>query len=139
MPEGETEDKATSVVPSMYITYQLPREPCSFSGLNTENAEKWKNVYEKISNYNNWDETIRRKVDKNMPKDQNISHLMQGVAEELYQVLINREVSTVDKFVTCCREMDAMRKKRAVPLRYERLPNVTPISMTNEEDISDLI
>ncbi|GFX02559.1 CCHC-type domain-containing protein [Trichonephila clavipes] len=74
----------------------------------------------------------------NMPDDQKISHRMKGVAEDLYQVLINSEVSTVDKFVTCCREVDAMRKKRVVPLRYERQPNVTPISTANE-DLSDLI
>ncbi|GFW53425.1 uncharacterized protein TNCV_3928041 [Trichonephila clavipes] len=55
----------------------------------------------------------------NMQEDQNISHLMKGVAEDLYQVLINSEVSTVDKFVTRCREVDVMRKKRVVPLRYE--------------------
>ncbi|GFY46029.1 CCHC-type domain-containing protein [Trichonephila inaurata madagascariensis] len=73
-----------------------------------------------------------------MPEDQTISHLMKGVAEDLYQVLINSEVTTVDKFVTCCREVDAMRKKRVVPLRYDRQPNVTPISMANE-DLSDLI
>ncbi|GFY77760.1 retrotrans_gag domain-containing protein [Trichonephila inaurata madagascariensis] len=55
--------------------------------------------------------SLCRKVDKNMPEDQKISHLMKGVAEDLYQELINREVSTVDKFVACCREVDAMRKK----------------------------
>ncbi|GFY63916.1 CCHC-type domain-containing protein, partial [Trichonephila inaurata madagascariensis] len=75
----------------------------------------------------------------NMPEDQKILHLMKGMAEDLYQVLINREVSTVDKFVTCCREVDAMRKKRVVTLQYARPPNVTPISIANEEDQSDLI
>ncbi|GFW67590.1 retrotrans_gag domain-containing protein [Trichonephila clavipes] len=75
----------------------------------------------------------------NMPEDQKISHLMKGVAEDLYQVLINSEVRTVNKFVTCFREVDAMRKKRVVPLLYERQPNVTPISKANEEDRSDLI
>ncbi|GFY75044.1 CCHC-type domain-containing protein [Trichonephila inaurata madagascariensis] len=75
----------------------------------------------------------------NMPEDQKISHLMKRMAEDLYQVLINSEVSTVDKFVTCCSEVDAMRKKRVVPLRYEMLPNVTPISTANKEDLSNLI
>ncbi|GFX67897.1 CCHC-type domain-containing protein [Trichonephila clavipes] len=56
----------------------------------------------------------------NMPEDQKISHLMKGVAEDLYHVLISSEVSTVDKFVKCCCEVDAIRKKRVVPLRYER-------------------
>ncbi|GFY62707.1 CCHC-type domain-containing protein [Trichonephila inaurata madagascariensis] len=75
----------------------------------------------------------------NMPEDQKISHLMKGMAEDLYQELINCEVSTVDKFVTCCREVDVMRKKRVVLLRYEMIPNVTPISTSNGEDLSDLI
>ncbi|GFY52148.1 CCHC-type domain-containing protein [Trichonephila inaurata madagascariensis] len=75
----------------------------------------------------------------NMPKDQKISHLIKGVAEDLYQVLINSEVSTVDKFVMCCHEVDAIRKKRVVALRYKRQPNVTPISTAIEEDPSDLI
>ncbi|GFV74955.1 CCHC-type domain-containing protein [Trichonephila clavipes] len=60
----------------------------------------------------------------NMPEDQKVSHLMKGVAEDLYQVLINIDVSIVDKFVTCCREVDAMRKKRVIPLPYVRQPNV---------------
>ncbi|GBM48922.1 hypothetical protein AVEN_18423-1 [Araneus ventricosus] len=64
---------------------------------------------------------------------------MKGVAEDLYQVLINREVCTVHQFVTCCRQVDAMSKRRVVKPRYERLPNVTPISTANEEDLSDLI
>ncbi|GFX41329.1 CCHC-type domain-containing protein [Trichonephila clavipes] len=38
----------------------------------------------------------------NMPEDQKISHLMKGVTEDLYQELINSEVSLVDKFVTSC-------------------------------------
>ncbi|GFX72312.1 CCHC-type domain-containing protein [Trichonephila clavipes] len=32
-----------------------------------------------------------------------------------------------------------MRKERVVPLRYERQPNVTPISTANEEDLSHLV
>ncbi|GBM80686.1 hypothetical protein AVEN_137213-1 [Araneus ventricosus] len=65
-----------------------------------------------------------------MTEDQKVSHLMKGVAEDLYQV---------HQFVTCCRQVDAMSKRRVVKPRYERLPNVTPISTTNEEDLSDLI
>ncbi|GBN11433.1 hypothetical protein AVEN_211794-1 [Araneus ventricosus] len=74
-----------------------------------------------------------------MTEDQKVSHLMKGVAEDLYQVLINREVCAVHQFVTCCRQVDAMSKRRVVKPRYERLPNVTPISAANEEDLSDMI
>lgn len=214
MVEGDTEAKETPPTPSpsTYITYQLPREPCCFSGLSTEDAEKWKNDYERIANYNHWDDSVRlanvvfylsgtarlwfdnnedqfknwsdferlfeetfgrpedlksfaegllrtraqrpgetyesyiqdvlslcRRIDKSMTEDQKVSHLMKGVAEDLYQVLINREVCTVHQFVTCCRQVDAMSKRRVVKPRYERLPNVTPISTANEEDLSDLI
>ncbi|GFW01633.1 hypothetical protein TNCV_4085481 [Trichonephila clavipes] len=50
------------------------------------------------------------------------SHEMGGLRS--LPVLINSEINTVDEFVTCCREVDAMRKKRVVPLRYERQPKV---------------
>ncbi|GBM80687.1 hypothetical protein AVEN_137214-1 [Araneus ventricosus] len=59
MVEGDAEAKATPPTPSTYITYQLPREPCCFSGLSTEDAEKWKNDYERIANYNHWDYSVR--------------------------------------------------------------------------------
>ncbi|GFT84101.1 uncharacterized protein TNCV_1149641 [Trichonephila clavipes] len=74
-----------------------------------------------------------------MPEDQTISHLLKGMVEDLYQVLINSE-STVDKFVTCCREVDAMRKKRVVP-RYDMRCYVMlhPYQRQNYEDLSDLI
>ncbi|GFY61618.1 CCHC-type domain-containing protein [Trichonephila inaurata madagascariensis] len=75
----------------------------------------------------------------NMPEDQKISHLMKKVAEDFYQVLINSEVTMVYKFVTCCRKVDSMRKKRVLPLRYEKQPNVTLISTAMNEDLSDLI
>ncbi|GBM69348.1 hypothetical protein AVEN_155771-1 [Araneus ventricosus] len=74
-----------------------------------------------------------------MTEDQKVSHLMKGVAEDLYQVLINREVCTVHQFVTCCRQVDAMSKRRVFKPRSERLPNVTLISTANKEDLSDLI
>ncbi|GFY76074.1 CCHC-type domain-containing protein, partial [Trichonephila inaurata madagascariensis] len=82
---------------------------------------------------------ILKKGGINIPEDEKISHLMKGMDEDLYQVLINSEVSTVDKFVACCPEVDVMKKKQVVPLRYEMLPNVSPISTANEEHLSDLI
>ncbi|GFY02689.1 CCHC-type domain-containing protein [Trichonephila clavipes] len=75
----------------------------------------------------------------NMPEDQKVSHLMKGVAEDLYQELISSEVSTVDKFVTCCHEVDAMRKKRVVPLRYERLPNIVTCINDGPSDLESII
>ncbi|GBN83028.1 hypothetical protein AVEN_62825-1 [Araneus ventricosus] len=83
--------------------------------------------------------SLCRRVTKSMTEDQKVSHLMKGVDEDLYQVLINREVCTVDQFVTCCLEVDGMSKRRIIKPRYERLPNVTHISTANEEDMSDLI
>ncbi|GBM36322.1 hypothetical protein AVEN_212880-1 [Araneus ventricosus] len=59
MVEGDTEAKATPPTSSTYITCQLPQEPCCFSGLSTEDAEKWKNDYERIANYNHWDDSVR--------------------------------------------------------------------------------
>ncbi|GFX14487.1 CCHC-type domain-containing protein [Trichonephila clavipes] len=75
----------------------------------------------------------------NMLEDQKISHLMKGAAEDLYPVLMNNEISTVDKFVTCCREVDAMRKKGVVPLRYERQPNIVTCINDGPSDLESVI
>ncbi|GBM57411.1 hypothetical protein AVEN_184030-1 [Araneus ventricosus] len=214
MVEGDTEAKETPPTPSpsTYITYQLPREPCCFSGLSTEDAEKWKNDYERIANYNHWDDSVRlanvvfylsgtarlwfdnnedqfknwsdferlfeetfgrpedlksfaegllrtraqrpgetyesyiqdvlslcRRIDKSMTEDQKVSHLMKGVAEDLYQVLINREVCTVHQFVTCCRQVDAMKDLSDLIRRIvrEEIQKVLPQIATCTDDGPD--
>ncbi|UYV64426.1 ELMOD1 [Cordylochernes scorpioides] len=79
-------------------------------------------------------------VDPQMSVEDKISHLMKGIAEELYQALLPRDVQSTEQFITECRRIEALRCKRVTPTRYERLPNVASLCDQDDgEDLSSLI
>ncbi|UYV80952.1 K02A2.6-like [Cordylochernes scorpioides] len=60
-----------------------------------------------------------------------------GVAEDIYQILIAKDVENVNKFLKECRKIEIMRKRR-ISSRFERLPKVSPMAY-EEEDLPSLI
>ncbi|UYV64482.1 hypothetical protein LAZ67_3000918, partial [Cordylochernes scorpioides] len=77
-----------------------------------------------------------KEVDPQMSEEDKISHLMKGIAEELYQALLPRDVQSTEQFITECRRVEALRCRRVTPTRYERLPNVA--SLRDHDDRADL-
>ncbi|UYV62542.1 H3F3C [Cordylochernes scorpioides] len=77
-----------------------------------------------------------KEVDPQMSEEYKISHLMKGIAEELYQALLPRDVQSTEQFITECRRVEALRCRRVTPTRYERLPNVA--SLCDQDDGEDL-
>ncbi|UYV77521.1 K02A2.6-like, partial [Cordylochernes scorpioides] len=77
-----------------------------------------------------------KEVDPHMNEEDKISHLMKGIAEELYQALLPSDAHTTEQFVTECRRIEALHCKRVTPTRYERLPNVA--SLSDHDDRADL-
>ncbi|UYV71491.1 K02A2.6-like [Cordylochernes scorpioides] len=77
-----------------------------------------------------------KEVDPQMSEEDKISHLMKGIAEELYQALLPRDVQSTEQFITECRRVEALRCRRVTPTRYERLPNVA--SLCDKDDGKDL-
>ncbi|UYV71409.1 hypothetical protein LAZ67_8003042, partial [Cordylochernes scorpioides] len=73
-----------------------------------------------------------KEVDPQMSEEDKISHLMKGIAEELYQALLPRDVQSTEQFITECRRVEALRCRRVTPTRYERLPNVA--SLCDQDD-----
>lgn len=80
--------------------------------------------------------SLCRRVNPDMPEEDKIGHLMKGIAEDLYNTLIVRDVSTVEEFISHCRKVDSMRRKRVTP-RFARLPNVAQTSSINDFDSRD--
>ncbi|UYV62467.1 EPM2AIP1 [Cordylochernes scorpioides] len=75
-----------------------------------------------------------------MSEEDKISHLMKGIAEELYQALLPRDVQSTEQFITECRRVEALRCRRVTPTKYERLPNVASLcDQDYGEDLSSLI
>ncbi|UYV77011.1 hypothetical protein LAZ67_14002809, partial [Cordylochernes scorpioides] len=77
-----------------------------------------------------------KEVDPQMNEEDKISHLMKGIAEELYQALLPRDVHNTEQFVTECRRIESLHCKRVTPTKYERLPNVAFLS--DHDDRADL-
>ncbi|UYV70426.1 hypothetical protein LAZ67_7002956 [Cordylochernes scorpioides] len=81
-----------------------------------------------------------KEVDPQMSDEDKISHLMKGIAEEVYQALLPRNVQSTEQFITECRHVEALRHRRVTPTRYERLPNVSSLCDQDDgENLSSLI
>ncbi|UYV84729.1 hypothetical protein LAZ67_X003238 [Cordylochernes scorpioides] len=76
-------------------------------------------------------------VNPRMDDETKLGHLMKGVAEDIYQILIAKDFENVSQFLKECRKIEIMRK-RIISSRFERLPNVAPMAY-EEEDLPSLI
>ncbi|UYV80572.1 hypothetical protein LAZ67_19000747, partial [Cordylochernes scorpioides] len=77
-----------------------------------------------------------READAQMPEEERLSHLMKGVAEEVYRYLLPRDIATTDQFIAECRRVVALQGRRVTASKFERLPNVT--SLGDLGDVTDL-
>ncbi|GFS62862.1 retrotrans_gag domain-containing protein [Trichonephila clavipes] len=77
-----------------------------------------------------------QEVNPLMKEDEKVSHLMKGVAEDIYQALLTREINDTASFIKWCNYIEDMKQKRVGRPRFERLPNVVPVaSLTDETDL----
>ncbi|UYV60343.1 K02A2.6-like [Cordylochernes scorpioides] len=76
-------------------------------------------------------------VNPRMDDETKLGHLMKGVAEDIYQILIAKDVENVNHFLKECRKIEIMRKRR-ISSRFERLPNVASMAY-EEKDLPSLI
>lgn len=67
---------------------------------------------------------LRRKVDPQMVEADSVAHLMKGVSEDTFRVLLTKEPSSVKAFVSECKKLDVAQQDRLEQLRFGRLPNV---------------
>ncbi|UYV79719.1 K02A2.6-like [Cordylochernes scorpioides] len=70
-----------------------------------------------------------KEVDLQMSEEDKISRLMKGIVEELYQALLPRDINNTDQFVSECRRIEALHRRRVTPAKYERLPNVASLDV----------
>ncbi|GBN14126.1 hypothetical protein AVEN_212622-1 [Araneus ventricosus] len=54
----EDSDKKSDGTPTI-LTYQLPRNPCVFSGDEKQDASRWLKDFERIASYNHWDDQMK--------------------------------------------------------------------------------
>ncbi|UYV76308.1 hypothetical protein LAZ67_13003313 [Cordylochernes scorpioides] len=83
--------------------------------------------------------SLCRRVNPDMSKEEKVAHLMKGVVEDVYQVILIKEIDTVEAFVDWCRKVEACKQRRIGKPRFERLPNVASIEQPNSSSLEDLI
>lgn len=75
-----------------------------------------------------------------MKEEEKVAHLMKGVAEDMYQGLLLKEISTAEDFIKWCQHIEAMLQKRIGCKKFQRLPNVALIAeMEKDTDLTDVI
>ena len=76
-------------------------------------------------------------IKPDMSEGEKVSHLMKGVAEDVYQALLTKEIATTEDFIGWCRRIEEMRQKRIRGRKFERLQNVVPMAAIDQQ--TDLI
>lgn len=81
-----------------------------------------------------------QEINPTMPDDEKVSHLLKGIAEDIYQALLTKEINTTADFIKWCSYIEDMKQKRVGRRMFERLPNVVPVAaMQDEPDLVSLI
>ncbi|GFR09927.1 retrotrans_gag domain-containing protein [Trichonephila clavata] len=62
---------------------------------------------------------------------------MKGIAADIYQSLLTKEINTTGDFIKWCNYIKDMKQKRIERRRFERLPSV--VSVAAMEDEPDLL
>ncbi|UYV72359.1 hypothetical protein LAZ67_9002777 [Cordylochernes scorpioides] len=68
-----------------------------------------------------------RQLNPNMSEEDRVGHLMKGVADDIYRILLTIEVATTVDFTNHCRRIEKLNKKRISSVRFERIPSVATI------------
>lgn len=80
------------------------------------------------------------KVNPQMSETDKVSHLMKGIAEDMYQSLLVKNIDSTSTFILECQRIEQMNQRRITKHRFARLPNVVPMaSVGANEDLVVLI
>ncbi|UYV69423.1 hypothetical protein LAZ67_6003537 [Cordylochernes scorpioides] len=120
---------------------------CEIFGNKEDTARKAENIIrtraqtngENVESYIQEVLLLCKQSNPRMSEGEKVSHLIKGVAEEVYQALVGKDISTVDQFVAFCWRFEAFKRMRVAPPRFNRLPNVTTISTAEPENLEALI
>ncbi|GFV74711.1 retrotrans_gag domain-containing protein [Trichonephila clavipes] len=69
-----------------------------------------------------------QEVNPLMREDEKVSHLMKGVAEDIYQALLTREINDTASFYQMVQLYRRYEAEEVGRPRFERLPNVVPVA-----------
>lgn len=68
-----------------------------------------------------------RAVDSHMTEQDKVAHILKGIADDAFNLLVFNNVCTVDAVIKECRRLELAKSKRILP-QFARLPNTAPTS-----------
>ncbi|UYV82700.1 hypothetical protein LAZ67_22000606 [Cordylochernes scorpioides] len=78
--------------------------------------------------------SLCHQVNLRMEEDEIVSHIIKGILEEKYQVLVAKDIQTVDEILKFCRHLTTVKQRRIGRTKFARLSNVMPISCVDDSD-----
>lgn len=67
------------------------------------------------------------RADPNMSEEDKVSHLLKGIADDAFNILVSKDCSTIDDIIKECRRFEEL-KSRRVAKNFLRLPNTAATS-----------
>lgn len=68
-----------------------------------------------------------RKVDERMPEEEKVNHVLKGIADDAFNLLVYKNCTSIDDIISECRRFEEAKGRRIVH-QYTRLPNTAATS-----------
>ncbi|UYV80153.1 ASPRV1 [Cordylochernes scorpioides] len=78
--------------------------------------------------------SLCHQVNPRMEEGDIVAHIIKGISEDTYQVLVAKDIQTVDEILKFCRHLTTVKQRRIGRTKFARLSNVMPISCVDDSD-----
>ncbi|UYV72103.1 hypothetical protein LAZ67_9001818 [Cordylochernes scorpioides] len=78
--------------------------------------------------------SLCHQVNPRMEEGEMVAHIIKGISEDTYQVLVAKDIQTVDEILKFCRHLTTVKQRRIGRTKFARLSNVMPISCVDDSD-----
>ncbi|UYV63869.1 hypothetical protein LAZ67_2005858, partial [Cordylochernes scorpioides] len=78
--------------------------------------------------------SLCHQVNPLMEEGEIVAHIIKGISEDTYQVLVAKDIQTVDEILKFCRHLTTVKQRRIGRTKFARLSNVMPISCVDDSD-----
>ncbi|UYV72138.1 hypothetical protein LAZ67_9001944 [Cordylochernes scorpioides] len=78
--------------------------------------------------------SLCHQVNPRMEEGEIVAHIIKGISEDTYQVLMAKDIQTVDEILKFCRHLATVKQRRIGRTKFARLSNVMPISCVDDSD-----
>ncbi|UYV62671.1 hypothetical protein LAZ67_2001503, partial [Cordylochernes scorpioides] len=78
--------------------------------------------------------SLCHQVNPRMEEGERVAHIIKGISEDTYQVLVAKDIQRVDEILKFCRHLTTVKQRRIGRTKFARLSNVMPISCVDDSD-----